>query len=73
MPKTIPNPCFLARGKIVDIDLDKKVLHTVTDERMTEEYFERLADEAENAQKAEAYSPVAQVTPLRQSRVTVPA
>jgi hypothetical protein len=68
MTKIIPNPCYLANGKSVDIDLDKVILHTVTGERMTEEYFERLADEAETAS-----SQVAQGTTPRSCRVTVPA
>ncbi|GHU97637.1 hypothetical protein FACS189483_04200 [Spirochaetia bacterium] len=54
MTKIVANPCYGVDGKIVDIDLDEVVLHTVTGERMTEAFFERLAIEAEDEQNAVA-------------------
>ena len=50
MAKIVTNPCYGTNGKIVDIDLDEVVLHTVTGERMTEAFFEQLAIAAEDEQ-----------------------
>ena len=52
MTKTILNPCYHANGTIVDLDLEKVVLHTVNGERMTEEYFDTLEEEKEETMNA---------------------
>jgi hypothetical protein len=63
MKMTFRNPYYHTGAVGVDIDLEKTVLHTTTGERMTEAYFQSLADEAERAvflrvnQEREAVSP----------------
>jgi hypothetical protein len=73
MTRIVSNPCYLTNGKIIDIDLNKAVLHTVTGERMTEEYFERLADEAETANRARVEAEDAQKASSQVAQVTTEA